>query len=345
MFTPFGKLPSGKRLQEIQRSPNYKNGQFQNLSDTPSLTDGAKYYKVLWDFIFGKDKNNKPSSQLPSQKTNLLSLPPDKDVLVWFGHSSYFIQVDGTKILVDPVFGGSASPLPNSVKSFKGSNVYGVDDLPEIDYLFISHDHWDHLDYPTILKLKPKVKKIITAIGVGSHLEAWGYDMNNVIEKGWNEEVTLDEGFVVNTTPARHFSGRGLKRNQSLWLSFALKTPTMNIFLGGDSGYDSHFTAIGEKFGPFDLAILECGQYNRYWKHIHMMPEEVVKAAIDLKAKKLLPVHWSKFALGLHAWDDPIKRVTAEGKKQNMPIMTPMIGEEVNLNESKLYPAWWEGIK
>jgi len=342
----FGKLPAGERLERIEKSPHYKNGTFRNVSNTPSLTEGASYYSVMKEIMFGASKRRKPADSIPTQKTDLLALPADKDILVWFGHSSYFIQVDGRKILVDPVFSGAASPIKSTTRSFPGADVYTTDDLPEIDYLFISHDHWDHLDYETILKIKPKVKKVICAIGVGAHLEFWGFDKNVIIEKDWNQEAILENGFIVNTTTARHFSGRGLKRNKSIWLSFALKTPTMNIFIGGDSGYDVHFRAIGDKYGPFDLAILECGQYDKSWKYIHMMPEEVVTASQELKAKRLMPVHWGKFALANHAWDDSITRVTRAAQQQNVALLTPMIGEEVCLkNIAKVYPAWWANIQ
>ena len=340
----FGKASSGERLQLIRQSPNYKNGQFQNRSNTPALTEGASYYRVLKEFFFGKSKRGKPDAILPSKTVDLLTLDNSKDALVWFGHSSYFMQIDGKKILVDPVFSGSASPIKFTTRSFKGSDVYTPDDIPGIDYLFITHDHWDHLDYDTIVKLKPKVKKIITGLGVGEHLEHWGFDKNRIIERDWNEEIILDDGFIVNTAPARHFSGRGLKRNRSLWMSFILQTPNMKIYIGGDSGYDDHFTEIGNKFGPFDLAILENGQYDKNWKYIHMMPEEVVQAAQDLKAKALLPVHWSKFSLSIHAWDEPMVRVFKEAKRKNVALLHPMIGEVIYLREHIQSTAWWENV-
>lgn len=341
----FGKVPSGARLERIQKSSNYKNGQFQNQSFTPDLAEGVSYYTVLKEFIFDKSKRIKPESALPSVKTDLLHLNQDEDILVWFGHSSYFMQIDGKKMLVDPVFSGAASPVKFTTPSFAGSDVYAVEDFPEIDYLFISHDHWDHLDYETIMKLKPKVKKVITGLGTGEHFETWGFDLSRIEEKDWNEAVDLGDGFSVNITPGRHFSGRGFARNRAMWVSFVLQTPTKKLFLGGDSGYDTHFKAIGDKFGPFDLALLECGQYNKNWKYIHMMPEEVAQAAEDLKATKLMPVHWAKFALAQHDWDDSIIRVSKAAKLKNLPLVTPMIGEVVNLNEDKSYPAWWENVK
>ncbi|MEO8148156.1 MAG: MBL fold metallo-hydrolase [Bacteroidia bacterium] len=262
----FGKMPEGIRLERIKKSPNFKNGKFQNLSYTPDLTEGVSYYKVMKEFLFDKSKRIKPLDTLPSFKTDLKALVQDENVFVWFGHSSYFMQIDGKKILVDPVLSGSASPLAATARSYKGSDVYTTQDIPEIDYLFITHDHWDHLDHKTIVQLKSKIKKVICGLGTAAHLEHWGYDPTIINELDWNEEVVLDNSFVVNTASARHFSGRGFKRNQSLWMSYILKTPTMKIYIGGDSGYDNHFKKIGNTYGPFDLAILECGQYNKNWK-------------------------------------------------------------------------------
>jgi len=341
----FGKTPSGLRQARIEKSPNYKDGQFQNLSFTPDLAEGVSYYRVLKEFMFNKSKRAKPDSELPSVKSDLLHLNPEQDILVWFGHSSYFMQIDGKTMLVDPVLSGAASPVKFTTRSFPGSDVYSVEDFPEIDFLFISHDHWDHLDFETVMKLKSKVKKIITGLGTGQHFETWGFDMTKIEEKDWNEAVNLGGGFTVNITPGRHFSGRGLSRNRAMWVSFVLQTPTKKLFLGGDSGYDTHFKTIGEKFGPFDLALLECGQYNENWRYIHMMPEQVAQAAEDLKAKKLMPVHWAKFELAQHAWDEPIIWVSAASKLKNIPLVTPMIGEVVNLDEDKLFPAWWERVK
>jgi L-ascorbate metabolism protein UlaG (beta-lactamase superfamily) len=340
----FGKMPSGKRLERIRQSPNYRGGKFQNGSFTPDLAEGETMLKVLKKFFFEKDKRSKPANRIPSQKTDLHALDTDEDILVWFGHSSYFIQIEGKKILVDPVFSGAASPIPATTESFPGSDIYTAADFPNIDFLFISHDHWDHLDYETVIGLKPKVKTVITGLGTGAHLEYWGFNPEMIIEKDWNEEIDLGNGFTVSTVPARHFSGRGFTRNKALWLSFVLQTPTRKIFLGGDSGYDTHFAEIGMKFGPFDLAVIECGQYNTSWKNIHLLPEEMIPAAKDLRAKVLMPVHWGKFSLALHAWDEPVKLVTEAAKAANLPLLTPTIGEKVNLNEPKLFESWWKNV-
>jgi len=340
----FGRKPSRKRLAITHNSPNFKDKQFQNLSPTPSFAEGVSMFSVLMEFIFKKGKRNKPVGIFPSIKTDLLSLHLHEDIIVWFGHSSYFLQIDGKKILVDPVFSGAASPIKATTRSFKGSDIYSAEDIPEIDYLFISHDHWDHLDYETILKLKPKIKTIICGLGVAEHLEYWGYDPSIIIEKDWNETVNLGDNFVVNTTPARHFSGRGFKRNQSLWMSFVLKTPSKNIYLGGDSGYDFHFKEIGNKFGPFDLAVIECGQYDKNWKYIHLLPEHMIPSAKDLKAKAVMPVHWGKFALANHDWDEPIIKISKNATIENVPLITPMIGEKINLNEEYTVVEWWKNV-
>lgn len=342
----FGKLPTGKRLERIKQSPNYRDGSFQNVSITPSLTEGTSYWKLLKQFFFDKKERSKPIDKIPSIKTDLLNLDKDKNSLIWFGHSSYFMQIDGKTMLVDPVLSGSASPIPSGIKAFSGSDIYTTDDFPEIDFLFISHDHWDHLDYKTIIKLKPKINKIICGLGVAAHFEHWGFDENKIIEKDWNETIHLDDNFTVYTQTARHFSGRGLMRNKALWMSYVLQTPTMRLFIGGDSGYDSHFAEIGTKFGPFDLAILENGQYDNKWRYIHTLPNEFLKVAKELNAKRILPVHSSKFVLGNHAWDEPLEVLSKNNETENLTIITPIIGEEVSLNDTnQSFTKWWKTIK
>lgn len=338
----FGEKPSGERLKQIRQSPNFRDGEFQNQSFTPTFAEDVSKFGMIRDGIFKISKRKAPETNLPSVKTDLKNLDPTKNVLAWFGHSSYFMQIDGKRILVDPVFSGHASPFSFMVKSFKGSDVYSPEDFPEIDYLFITHDHWDHLDYKTVTKLK--VDKIITGLGVGAHLERWGFASDQITELDWNQTAKLDSSFVVTATSGRHFSGRGFKRNQSIWCSFVLQTPSKKIFIGGDSGYDTHFAKIGADYGPFDLALLECGQYNKSWKYIHMMPEQTVQAAIDLKAKTLMPVHCGKFALALHAWDEPIIRVTKEAHRLAVPIVHPMIGELVDLNNLDEQGEWWKNL-
>jgi L-ascorbate metabolism protein UlaG (beta-lactamase superfamily) len=342
----FGKAPSGARLERIKQSPNYKNGKFQNLSHTPTLAEGHNYFGVIYESYFKDKPRHHPTDVIPAVKTDLLNLPLDSNVLVWFGHSSYFMQIDGKRILVDPVFSGNASPIPGTVKSFKGTDIYTVADLPYIDYLFISHDHYDHVDYETLKALKDKTKKVICGLGVGAHFEHWGYSSDAIIEGDWNENVVLDHGFTVFIEPARHFSGRGLSRNNTLWASYVLQTPSMKIYIGGDSGYDSHYENIGNKHGTIDLAILDNGQYNEAWKYIHHLPEDVLKAAQDLKAKRIFPVHSSKFALAAHAWDEPLVTLTELNKRYNIPLVTPIIGAIVNLQDTtQVFKPWWVGLR
>lgn len=341
----FGRTPSGERLERIKRSPHYKDGSFQNLSHTPDLTEGVSYYAVMKEFLFAEKVRLKPADTIPSVKTDLLNLDPASDILVWFGHSSYFIQIDGKKILVDPVLSGSASPLSFTTRAFVGSDAYTTDDIPEIDYLFLSHDHWDHVDFETLQKIRPKIRNVMCGLGTGEHLEYWGYDKSVIHEEDWNEKIELDSGFTAFTVPARHFSGRAFARNKALWTSFVLKTPTMQLFFGGDSGYDTHFASIGEKYGVFDVVILENGQYDKSWKYIHMMPDEVLQAALDLNARALFPVHSSKFVLANHAWDDPLKQITTFNKTINLPLLTPIIGERVDLKDStQVFSEWWTTV-
>ncbi len=348
MFKTFGKNPSGNDLDRINKSVNYNDRVFRNINPTESLVKGASTWKIMWRF-FNKPAYTSPPSALPSEKTDLKSQVGDSPYIVWFGHSSYFISVNGINVLVDPVFSGHASPFSFTGKSFKGADIYSVEDFPVIDILILTHDHYDHLDYNTIRKLRPKIKTICTSLGVGSHLRYWGINPAVIMEFDWwdSKEIVAGNGngVVLTAAPSRHFSGRSLVRNKTLWSSFILNAGEYRFYLGADSGYDSHFKTIGDKYGPFDIALLECGQYNEWWPYIHMMPEETVQAAIDLKARVLMPVHWGKFALGLHPWDEPIKRAVAKATELHVPWTMPMIGEPVILNRSYPNNQWWLKLK
>jgi L-ascorbate metabolism protein UlaG (beta-lactamase superfamily) len=343
----FGNNSSGERLERIKNSPNYKEGRFENLTKISEFGGETKFnlYGILKDSYFSNSKRREPPEVLPSVKTDLKNLSPDENIIVWLGHSSFFLQLDGKRILIDPVLDGYASPASLYNKSYKGSDVYTHEDFPNIDYLFISHDHYDHLDYETVKKLKTKIKKVITGLGVGAHLERWDYDNSIITEMDWYETVTLDEGFEATFTPARHRSGRGLKSNQTLWGSFVIKTPEVKIFYSGDSGFGPHFKDIGDTYGPFDMALMECGQYSKYWRQSHMTPEEVVQASLALKAEKILPGHWSKFTLSIHDWDEPIIRLFEESKRRNLPLLHPMIGEKVDIENTTDTENWWEKLQ
>ena len=337
----FGKDPSGKRLERIKQSTHYREGAFQNLHPTEVMLKEASMVRMIRDF-FNKPKTTEPDEPLPSVQTNLKTLDDNQPSIVWFGHSSYLIKSKGKNILVDPVFSGNASPVSFFAKAFEGANGYGADDMPPIDVLIITHDHYDHLDYKTILALQPKIKKIYTSLGVGADLEHWGVPLDKIVEMDWNQHQRVSDSVEITAVPARHFSGRGFTRAKTLWSAFVLSIDGYKIFIGGDSGYDTHFKALGEQHGPFDIAMLEAGQYGVNWPNIHMMPEETILAAKDLNAKVLMPVHWAKFALALHNWDEPISRVVEEAHRQNVKLTTPLIGEVVVLDS--IYPAteWWK---
>ncbi|HMI60126.1 MAG TPA: MBL fold metallo-hydrolase [Puia sp.] len=361
LFPQFGKAPTGERQQRIEKSPNYRDGSFQNLVLTEMSLKDVSVMKVLWEFV-RKPRNTAPSRPIPSVHTDLRALPEDHISIVWFGHSSYLMKIGKVHILVDPVFSGNAAPFRIFAKAFPGTNGYDVDKLPDkIDIVLLTHDHYDHLDYKTILKLKSRAQHFYTSLGVGSHLESWGIGGEMITELDWWEGTGIgvdgkpvvaeeDEGGTgvvgewgrLTAAPARHFSGRSTKRNKTLWSSFVLKIAGHSFFLGGDSGYGEHFKEIGNRFGPFDIGIVECGQYGKYWPHIHMFPEQVVQAAQELKVKKLLPVHWGKFSLALHPWNEPIKLMTAAAVKVGQHFTAPLIGQPVLLNHHYPSSDWWD---
>ncbi len=338
----FGKAPSGQRLQRIKNSPNFKNGKFQNQEITPQFAEDTSMPAVMYRILFGKKHHTRPVSPLRFTKTELSTLSPDENVYIWMGHSSYYLQLDGRRILVDPVFSGNASPVSFTTKAFAGTDLYSVSDIPELDYLIITHDHWDHLDYKTVTALQPKVNQVITGLGTGEHLEYWGYKPEQIIELDWGEKHCFQDGLMVFAETARHFSGRGLKRDRAIWASFVLSTAQHQIYVGGDSGFGKHFKKIGERYGGFDLAILENGQYNHDWRYIHMMPDEFLKAAADLNAKRIIPVHNSKFSLAPHPWKEPLETLSELNKKSGSRLITPKIGEKVFwLNDEHNYEKWW----
>lgn len=334
----FGAEPDQTQLKDAE---NFKDGIFHNQSVTETLTNGGSFFKILNEWI-NKAKDNVPPRILSVVKIDLKNFHPAEPTIVWFGHSSYLIFIEGKTILVDPVF-YKASPAPIFGKPFLMDYNYSSEDFPNIDFLLITHDHYDHLDYLTFKELLPKVDQIITSSGVEAHLKLWGAKENQVTALKWHQSIKLAH-FQFTALPARHFSGRKFKRANTLWSSFTLKTENYHLYLGGDSGFDTHFEEIGENYGPFDLAILECGQYGKYWANIHLLPEEVVTATKQLKAEKLFPVHWAKFALSTHSWKEPIERLAIEAEKQHLTLLTPMIGEPFIFSEDKVFEKWWEKI-
>ena len=337
-----GKKPNAVARAQFASLLNYKDNQFQNLEVTPALSEDTNLFKVARAF-FRESKNTVPSKPIPFVETDLKDPALHDETFVWFGHSSYLLYLEGMTFLVDPVFSGQASPIPNTVKAFEGANHYQAAHLPAIDVLLLTHDHWDHLDYETIQALKSKVNYVICGLGVAAHLLYWGWEKEHIFERNWQDEITLTPEVSITLTPARHFSGRLLQRNTSLWTSFVLKTSSQTIFIGGDSGYGKHFKAIGDQYGPFDYAILECGQYNEKWPYIHTLGEELTKELADLNAAALIPVHHSKFKLAQHPWNEPLQLAVKAAAKGDFLILTPKIGEAVSLKAPKaIWDAWWE---
>lgn len=326
----FGRIPQGKRLERIKQSPNYNGSEFVNEEKTVTMTGDRGFLKVWCDFLFGDKSKTVPREPMNVIRTDLKSLPDDRDWIVWFGHSSYLMNLSGKKILVDPIF-YQASPVSFVNKMFKGTDVYKPSDMLNIDFLVITHDHWDHLDYQAVTELEPSVKKVVTGLGVGEHLEYWGYAEEKLTELDWWEAVDLGGGFKVTATPARHFSGRDLHRNKTLWASFVFVSPKRTVWIGGDSGYGRHFSEIGEKFKNIDLAILENGQYNSDWSQIHTMPEFLAKEMSELGAARYMTVHHSRFCLSNHAYTEPLENARRAAAESGKPVLMPQMGEVVYL--------------
>ena len=353
MKTPvFGALPSGKSLEKVKNSKNYIDGEFRNKEKTELLTDTKKTpIKRLLEFAFEKDpEGTVPKIALPSVKTDLKTLDPNEDLIVWFGHSSLFIQIAGKKILVDPVFSKYASPVPFSNKAFEGTNIYTVDDLPEIDILLITHDHYDHLDYPTVKKLKEKVAKVIVPLGVDAHFLRWDFDEEKIVTVDWDDEVTIDDNLKIYALETRHFSGREFSnRNQSLWVSYLIEEKyndnLYRLFLSGDGGYSPRFKGFKEKFQNIDLAVMEAGQYNEEWALIHSLPEDIIKEVRDMEVTKLFPIHNSKFKLSKHPWDEPLRKLDDFTINTNIQLLTPTIGEKLYLHKENSFKKWWENLE
>ena len=337
---------SWERLERIKKSPNFKNWKFENLEPVKPVEIKWWFLKVLYKFIFPEDDGSIPDKEIPTKKTDLKNISLKENVLVWFWHSSYFLQIDGKKFLIDPVFSNRASPVPWFNKPFVGTNIYKAEEMPEIDFLIITHDHYDHLDYETILKLKPKIKKVFTPLWVWGHFERWWYDMTIVSEKDWWEEEIIWENSKITFTTSRHFSWRSFNRNNTLWWSYVLEINWKKIFIGWDSGYWKHFKEIWEKYWPFDFAFLENWQYNESWPEHHSMPEQVVQEAKELNTKNMIPVHSWKFRLSNHKWYEPLEKISELSKTESYNLLTPMIWEKVDLDAKEFkFEKWWKKVK
>lgn len=320
----FGRKMSKDRRARIEASPNYRDGMFQNEEPTPQFTGDKSPMAMLWDFIAHRPKDRVPQEALPVVKTDLKNLPTDRDWLVWFGHSSYLFCLNGKRYLVDPLL-RMEFPAAVMMKPFKGTDLYTPDDMPEIDCLIITHEHWDHLDYATLRDLRPKVKHVVCPLGVGEYLEYWKYNKSIISELDWTEKADS-----ITCLPSRHFSNRLLGgRNQTLWASFMVEDGGRKVYIGGDGGYDGRFKRIREQFGEVDLALLENGQYNNDWKYIHTTPEGLEGAIIDLQAKAVFTVHHDKFALAKHPWYEPDSVAHSIAERHNIHLLDQPIGTVV----------------
>ncbi len=326
----FGVQPKGERLKRMQASPNYQNGAFVNSESTQQFTSDKSFGTMLWENLqerrISHSAQRIPHHAVPAVKTDLRTLDASVNQLVWFGHSSYLLFLGGKTFLIDPIL---SIEFPSSVMlhPFSGTDIYTPADLPDIDYLIITHDHWDHLDYGTLRQLLGRVEQVVCPLGVGAHLERWGYQ--NIIEMDWYETSTPADDVRITCLPTRHFSGRLLQRNPTLWASFMIEADK-TVYVGGDGGYGKHFARIGELFPQIDLALLENGQYNSHWAQIHTLPEEMPAAIRDLHAKQNVPVHNSKFALAQHPWNEPMQYMQHLAEQDStLHIQLPMIGQPI----------------
>ena len=340
--TPVASDSDDTLTSEIEASPEYKEGKFNDMGNTlnMSFTD---YVSTTWDFLFTKNHRT-PDTELPVKQVDLLHFN-NKDSnplnVTWLGHSSLMINIGGYKILTDPVFEKRVSIFGPT--RFNGDAPLDIGQMPKVDAVIISHDHYDHLNKYSVQRLTEKSEKFIVPLEVGALLADWGVPRDKIVELDWWQEYSLDQQLMVVATPAQHFSGRGITdRNKTLWASWVIKTPSHNLFFSGDSGYFSGFKQIGNRYGPFDMTFIECGAYGEGWPKVHMFPEQTVQAHLDLKGNILHPIHWGTFNLALHPWYEPMERLTAAANLKNIKIATPVVGETTVYDMRIPTARWWE---
>ena len=350
-----GENPSGAHLEELRKSPNYstENKRFKNRRE--NIFEEMRKRDSFWKNPMKRFSNNmlfNPNQTVPEVVLPEIRPPDLKEFLkptesikfVWFGHSTLLTNIQNTIILVDPVFSTSASPVNFIVPRFQPP-VLELNELPKIDVVLISHDHYDHLDMNTVQYLSNKVSKFIVPLGVTSHLKSWGVSEEKMVELDWWQSTSFDQ-VTFTSTPAQHFSGRHALFNisQTLWSSWVVQSADVSFYFSGDSGYDVHYKQIGDKFGPIDLVFIDSGQYNARWREVHNLPEEAVQASIDLKGRYLVPVHWGMFNLAIHNWYDPIQESVRFSKKHNVKLMTPKLGQLISMEEQTLTIDWWSNL-
>lgn len=345
-YPSFGGDVTKQRQELYADSAQFVAGTFQN-QDSGSAKGFSlnKVLKIFRKFFFDQVENGVPENNIAIQKIDIADITAFNEGtrLYWFGHSAFLMQIDSTTILIDPMLSEVPAPHPwIGDKRFSDELPIEIENLPKIDAVIISHDHYDHLDYASILKLKDKVGAYFVPLGVGVHLEAWGVSSDKIHEKDWWEATTF-KNMQLTCTPAQHFSGRKFNnRKSTLWSSWVIKSKDANIYFSGDSGYGKHFAQIGERHGPFDLALVECGQYNKMWPDIHMFPEESAQAGLDLNARAMMPIHWGAFKLSMHAWTAPIEQIRKEAAALCIPLVTAEIGAPIRIETlPKPNTLWW----
>lgn len=342
----FGGSVTKKLIEQYQQSKNWDNGSFQNLEPTSLSNSIFKLPSIIYKQLTHTSEKEPPQPLpiLPFDKDSFLN-PSSPSKFIWYGHSVVLMRMMGKTILIDPMLGSDTTPIaPMATKRFSENTLSLIDDFPAIDLLLLTHDHYDHLDFASIQKLKHKTKKYFVALGVKRHLVSWGISADLIIEFDWWDSKNLED-IQITFTPTRHFSGRGLTdRLKSLWGGWAFKTPEENIWFSGDGGYGKHFKEIGKRLGPFDFAFMECGQYNEDWRPIHLFPDESIHAAIDGNVKKAMPVHWAGFPLSYqHTWSEPAEEFVKSAMENNFDYMLPALGKlfDVNMIAKE---KWWQSF-
>ncbi len=338
-----GRSPRGARLARIERSPHWSGGKFHNLHATPTMTGDKSTMEALREFAFSHVAGLKPEADIPVVRTDLHKLDRRADVVVWLGHSTLLVQTGGRRFLFDPVL-TSRLPVSLFMRPFRGTAAYAPQDVPDVDYLVITHDHWDHLDRPTVRALRGRVGAVVCGLGVGEHLAYWGYAEEKIHELDWGESLRVSDGLTLRCLPARHFSGRLFQRDATLWASWLIDGPR-RIFVSGDGGYDTHLREIGARYPGIDLAVMENGQYNTDWRYIHMLPSLLPQAIADLGPQRVLTYHNSKFALARHPWREPLDSIATHAEGQPWQLLTPRIGEVVDLGRQQRFGAWWRTVE
>ncbi|WP_419994790.1 MBL fold metallo-hydrolase [Streptomyces boninensis] len=339
----FGAEPTGERLQRILRSPHYdpEAGAFRNPvpASMGPKPDGSRW-EMLRTML--SREGRRPSFALPVQRPDLATPPASGLRVTWLGHSTVLAEIDGRRVLFDPVWGERCSPY-----SFAGPKRYHEPPLPldavgPLDAVVISHDHYDHLDMPTIRALKNADVLFAVPLGVGAHLEHWGVPAGRIAELDWHESAEV-AGLTLTATPARHFCGRGLRNKQrTLWAGWSVAGPDHRVFHSGDTGYFPGFAEIGAQYGPFDAAMVQIGAYSPYWPDIHMYPEEGVQAHLDLRGDVLLPIHWGTFNLAPHPWQEPAERTVSAATERGVRVAVPRPGESFEPAGALPSAAWWQ---